>query len=113
MIVLDWIVAALVGGFVTAAAVEAQLYRDRKDRDRKRSGALVPSNRPPSARGLWSVAEAAWIGARGAASAGPGAGPARVRRPEPDRPGFAAAGTYDVRIRWAPDPGRSGPRRRR
>ncbi|RAI31827.1 hypothetical protein CH338_25220, partial [Rhodoplanes elegans] len=62
MIVLDWIVAVLVGGFVAAAAVEAQLYRDRKGpAARPRSG----SGRVPAAHGLWSVAEAAWIGARG------------------------------------------------
>ncbi|MFD2182883.1 hypothetical protein [Rhodoplanes azumiensis] len=98
MIVLDWIVAALVGGFVAAAAVEAQLYRDRKT-----SGARPRSERPPAAHGLWSVAEAAWIGAHGA-------GPRRLPAPEPDRPGFATAGAYDVRVQWAPD---RAPRRRR
>ncbi|MFL9827233.1 hypothetical protein [Rhodoplanes sp. SY1] len=106
MIVLDWIVAVLVGGFVAAAAVEAQLYRDRKGLPaRPPSG----SGRVPAAHGLWSVAEAAWIGARGPQ----GPGQRRLGAPERDQPGFAAAGTYEVRVQWTPDRVPSRRRRRR
>lgn len=65
MVVLDWIMVALIGGFVVSAAAAASVV------DRRRARAAVFA-RTPAARGLWSMAEAVWVGA------GP---PRRLRSP--------------------------------
>lgn len=58
MVVLDWILLALVGGFAAAAA--AASFVDRKWAQAR----LVRTPARPAERGLWSVAEAVWAGAR-------------------------------------------------
>jgi hypothetical protein len=58
MVVLDWILLALVGGFVATAALASVLDR------RRTQASLVRAPAVPTERGLWSVAEAVWAGAR-------------------------------------------------
>ncbi|MDC7788159.1 hypothetical protein J2S22_002080 [Rhodoplanes tepidamans] len=100
MIVLDWILLASVGGFVAAALAASTIERNRTG---TAGGRRPLSGRAPAPHGLWSVAEAAWIGARRPLGRRTGAdgdgGPA----------GYGMAGAYDVRVRWSTERDRAGP----